>query len=186
LGFAGVVVLIGPQALLAIGGERGPLLPMLAVLAGALCYGVSAILARLRPPSDAVSSAAAVTLLAALLSLPASLQSGPVDLAGLSVGVIGAVLFLGLLSTALATIVYFRLIQSAGPGFTSQLNYLIPLWAVGVGMLFAGEQPTLGQWLGLGLILGGILLSRREPRSVPAARTKSELRAASSGREIGR
>ena len=186
LGFAGVVVLIGPQALLAIGGEHGPLLPMLAVLAGALCYGVSAILARLRPPSDAVSSAAAVTLLAALLSLPASLQSGPVDLAGLSVGVIGAVLFLGLLSTALAMIVYFRLIQSAGPGFTSQLNYLIPLWAVGVGMLFAGEQPTLGQWLGLGLILGGILLSRREPRSVPAARTKSELRAASSGREIGR
>jgi drug/metabolite transporter (DMT)-like permease len=165
LGFMGVVVLIGPDALLAIGGEQGPLLPMLAVLGGALCYGVSAILARLRPSSDAVSTAAVVTTLAALMSLPAGFGVELVDLGALSASVIGAVLFLGLLSTALSLIIYFRLIQSAGPGFTAQLNYLIPLWAVGVGVLFLGEQPTLAHLGGLGLILGGILLSRREPRS---------------------
>jgi drug/metabolite transporter (DMT)-like permease len=165
LGFLGVVVLIGPDALLAIGGEQGPLLPMLAVLGGALCYGISAILARLRPSSDAVSTAAVVTTLAALMSLPAGFGVEPVDLGALSASVIGAVLFLGLLSTALSLIIYFRLIQSAGPGFTAQLNYLIPLWAVGVGVLFLGEQPTLAHLGGLGLILGGILLSRREPRS---------------------
>ena len=163
LGFAGVIVLIGPQALLAIGGDRGPLLPMLAVLGGALCYGVSAILARLRPASDAVSTAAAVTALAALMSLPQGGDVGGLDVAALSAPVIGAVLFLGVLSTAVSLIVYFRLIQTAGPSFTSQLNYLIPLWAVGIGVLFLGEQPKLAQLAALGLILAGILLSRREP-----------------------
>jgi len=167
LGFCGVVVLIGPEALLAIGGDHGPLLPMLAVLGGALCYGVSAILARLRPASDAVSTAAVVTGLAALMSLPASYNLGVINVAALSASVAGAVLFLGLLSTALSLVIYFRLIQSAGPAFTSQLNYLIPVWAVGIGVLFLNEQPTVAHLGGLGLILGGILLSRREGQPVP-------------------
>ncbi len=168
LGFAGVLLLIGPEALLAIGGDGGPLVPMLAVLAGALCYGVSAILSRLRPRSDAVTTAAAVTTLAAILSVPASLVSvlKGAPLISITPAVIGAVLFLGLFSTAIAMIVYFRLIQTAGPGFTSQLNYLIPLWAVAIGIFFLGEQPTLGHLGGLCLILGGILLARRRTRSV--------------------
>ncbi len=166
LGFAGVLLLIGPEALLAIGGNRGPLVPMLAVLAGALCYGVSAILSRLRPPSDALTTAAAVTTLAALLSLPASLDAAlqGTSLIAITPAVVGAVLFLGLFSTATAMIVYFRLIQTAGPGFTAQLNYLIPLWAVAIGIVFLGETPTLGHLAGLSLILGGILLARRASR----------------------
>ena len=166
LGFAGVLLLIGPDALLAIGGDRGPLVPMLAVLAGALCYGVSAILSRLRPPSDALTTAAAVTTLAALLSLPASLDAAlqGTSLIAITPAVVGAVLFLGLFSTATAMIVYFRLIQTAGPGFTAQLNYLIPLWAVAIGIVFLGETPTLGHLAGLSLILGGILLARRASR----------------------
>jgi drug/metabolite transporter (DMT)-like permease len=180
-GFAGVIVLIGPEALLAAGGERGRLLPMLAVLAGALCYGVSAILSRLRPASDALSTAAAVTALAAVMSLPAGVRIEPLAIADLGVPAIGAVLFLGVFSTAVAMIVYFRLIQSAGPAFTSQLNYLIPLWAVAIGVLFLGEQPKPAHLLGLALILGGILLSRLEPRedrSRPRARTDPQPRAA--------
>lgn len=173
-GFAGVVVLIGPEALLAVGGEQGPLLPMLAVLAGALCYGTSAILARLRPPSDALSTAAATIGLAALFVVPMGLNgwlggSVGAPTGALTAGVLGALLFLGLFSTATAMIVYFRLIRTAGPSFTSQLNYLIPLWAVAVGVVFLGEQPTLGHLLGLVLILAGILWSRRPPRRAPGA-----------------
>jgi len=162
LGFTGVVVLIGPEALLAIGGEDSPLLPMLAVLCGALCYGASSIISRLRPASDAVTTAAAVTALAALLTLPALVGRGLPAAATLPLPAVGAVLFLGLMSTATAMIVYFRLIQSAGPSFTSQLNFLIPLWAVAVGVLFLGEQPSLDHLYGLGLILTGILVARRD------------------------
>jgi drug/metabolite transporter (DMT)-like permease len=173
LGFIGVVVLIGPDALLAAGGERAPILPMLAVLGGALCYGVSSILARLRPASDALSTATAVVVLAALLSLPGGIAAGRVETVTLSASVIIAILFLGLMSTALALIVYFRLIQSAGPAFTSQLNYLIPLWAVGIGVLFLDEQPTLAHLIGLCCILAGILLSRRAPPPVRALASKA-------------
>lgn len=161
VGFAGVLVLIGPAAL-AAGGARGGELPaMLAVLAGALCYGVSTILARLQPPRDALSTAAAVITLAALASLPAGLGPPLPDLARLSAVVIGALLFLGLFATATAMILYFRLIRSAGPGFTSQLNYLIPVWALGVGLLFLGEEPGVHHLAGLLLILTGILVARR-------------------------
>jgi drug/metabolite transporter (DMT)-like permease len=84
------------------------------------------------------------------------------------------VLFLGLFSTAIAMSVYFRLIQTAGPGFTSQLNYLIPLWAVAIGILFLGETPSLGHLIGLLLILGGILVARRRVRPAPTASAPGE------------
>jgi drug/metabolite transporter (DMT)-like permease len=167
LGFVGVVVLIGPEALLAVGGDDGPLVPMLAVLAGALCYGVSSILARLKLPSDALTSAAATTGLAAILSVPlmlANVDLVQIDAAVFTPTVLVSLLFLGLFSTAAAMVVYFRLIRIAGPSFTSQLNYLIPLWAVAIGILFLGEEPALNHLVGLVLILGGMLWSRRPPR----------------------
>jgi drug/metabolite transporter (DMT)-like permease len=67
-------------------------------------------------------------------------------------------------------LVYFRLIQTAGPGFTSQLNYLIPLWAVAIGILFLGEALGLGHLIGLLLILGGVLIARRRAPAAPRAR----------------
>lgn len=160
-GFSGVVVLVGPEALLAIGGADGPLWPMLSVLAGALCYGVSSILARLQPARDALSTAAAVLTLAALGSLPIGLDAPLPDPAALAPLIILAVLFLGWVSTAIGMILYFRLIRSAGPGFTSQLNYLIPLWAVVIGIVFLGEQPNASHLAGLLLILLGVLVARR-------------------------
>lgn len=61
VGFVGIVVLMGPDALSELAGSNGQLVPMLAVLGGALSYAVAAILARLRPVSGALSTAAATT-----------------------------------------------------------------------------------------------------------------------------
>lgn len=163
LGFCGVVVLMGPDVRRGLDGGQGDLLAMLAVLGGALCYSVSAILARLRPPSEALASAAATTLLAAGLMLPLALGPAGPGIPDETPGrAIAAVLALGLFSTAWASILYFQLIKSAGPAFVSQLNYLIPLWAVAVGMVFLGERPEPSTWYALALILGGILLTQSE------------------------
>jgi drug/metabolite transporter (DMT)-like permease len=165
LGFCGVAVLMGPAAMTGLAVGEGRLLPMLAVLAGALCYAVSAILARLRPPSAALPSAAVTIVLAAVLMLPGLPATGFIG----SLGAAGrlpaaALLLLGVFSTAGAAVVYMGLVKRAGPAFVSQLNYLIPLWAVLLGMLFLGE-PVLGRHLAaLVLILGGILVTRLEPR----------------------
>lgn len=165
LGFAGVAVLMGPEALMKLIDGRGDLVPMLAVLGGAVCYAVSAILARLRPTSDALSSAAVTIVLAAAMITPFALgASGPQPAQAPSAASLAAVVVLGAFSTALAAVLYFRLVKSAGPAFVSQLNYLIPLWAVLIGVLFLGESPQPKHLFALALILGGVLLAQLERR----------------------
>lgn len=169
LGFGGVVVLMGPDAFADISNGQGHLLPMLAVLGGAISYAVSSILARLRPSSDALFSAASTISLASLMMVPVLLFTGDVrPIAAPETPALIAVLLLGIFATAIATIVYFRLVKSAGPSFVAQLNYFIPLWAVGVGILFMDEAPEPNHLYALGLILCGLLLTQLERRSAVA------------------
>jgi drug/metabolite transporter (DMT)-like permease len=165
-----------PEALLAVGGDRRP------AAADAGRAGRCAVLRRLGDPGAAapaerraVDAPPATIGLAAMLSVPAGSirmaiscrstpRSTPTVLVGAAVP--------GLFSTATAMVVYFRLIRIAGPSFTSQLNYLIPLWAVAIGVLFLGEEPTLNHLAGLVLILGGMLWSRRRGER-PAIRSRS-------------
>ena len=177
MGFAGVVVIMGPESLVSLfdGGEQ--IRPMLAVLGGAFCYAVAAVLARLRPPSDGVSSAAVTTLIATLMIAPFALGFGQPQYQGASVSSTASIAVLGVFSTALASILYFRLIKTAGPAFVSQLNYFIPLWAVLVGMVFLNEHPQARHLLALFLILGGVLVSQFEFRRPHAEReTREEAR----------
>jgi drug/metabolite transporter (DMT)-like permease len=165
LGFLGVMVLMGPDALADLTNGQGHLLPMLAVLGGAISYAVSSILARLRPPSDALFSAASTTSLSSLMMVTILGATGGFQaLAVPGSSSLVAVILLGVFATAIATILYFRLVKSAGPSFTSQLNYLIPLWAVGVGMIFLGEEPQANHLYALGLILSGLLVTQLECR----------------------
>ena len=169
-GFAGVLVMMGPEALVESVDRTGQLVPMLAVVGGAFCYAISAMLARLRPPSDTLSSAAATTLLAALMMAPIILSLGGIDTdmeRKPSVLELASVVVLGVFCTALAAILYFRLIESAGPAFVSQLNYLLPLWAVLFGTLFLDEPIERAHILALVLILGGIFLAQLERRRSP-------------------
>lgn len=164
LGFCGVAVLLGADGAMAAQGRwQDQLIPMISVLMGAVCYALSAILARLRPPSTPVTSAAVTTMLAAGMMLPAL---GGADLFGPAPGErwvpMGAILALGVFSTAWASVIYFHLIQSAGPAFVSQLNYLIPLWALLMGIIFMSEQPSLTDLYALVLIFCGILVTQME------------------------
>ncbi len=162
-GFAGIVVLIGPEAVQELTGAGSHLLPKLAVLAGALCYAVATIIARRGPESDALVAATGVAIAASLIMVPVAAPVAAFDdsLMGSHVPAASlvAIAILGVISTALATVVYFKLISLAGPSFLSLINYLIPLWAVLVGMIVLGEQP---EWRALGalaLVLSGIALS---------------------------
>jgi drug/metabolite transporter (DMT)-like permease len=164
IGFLGIVVLMGPQVLLELRGGGTALLSELAVLAGALCYAVNSIIARRRPPSDALVVSTGVALAAVLVMGPASALAGPPDLGALPTSALIAVAVLGVVSTATATVVYFNLITLAGPSFLSLINYLIPVWAVVIGMLFLGERPAWTAFAGLALILSGIALAETKGR----------------------
>lgn len=164
VGFAGIVLLMGPTALLELRGSGAALFSELAVLCGAICYAVNTIIARHRPDGHALVAGAGVILVASLVMAPtAALTDGFVfaDIAPLPAAAVG---FLGIVSTALATVVYFKLVAAAGPSFLSLINYLIPLWAVMIGMVFLGESPEWSSLAALALILSGIGLSEAGSR----------------------
>ena len=159
VGFVGLVLLIGPQALLELRGEGTELVYQLAILGGAICYAINAILARHRPPADPLVAAAGVMLAGSLVMLPIGGPGAPAALASAPAAPFAAMLALALIATAIATVVFLKLVALAGPSFTSFINYLIPVWALLMGVTFMGERPEPTVLLALALILGGIGLS---------------------------
>lgn len=166
LGFLGVVVLTGPEALAALVGADAALLSQLAVLGAAVCYGVAAIVARRGPPLNPVVTAGAVLSIAGVVTGVGLVAGG---LAGGAAAAVHhpvtpwpglALAALGALSTGLATVVYFTLVSRAGPTFLSLINYLIPVWAVVLGALVLGERLPPRAFAALGLILAGVVIAR--------------------------
>ena len=160
LGFLGMLVLIGPEALRELGGSPSELVRQGAVLAGALCYAANSILVRRLPETSALVASACVLAMASLVMLPAALLFGPGATTPPSAASLAAVAWLGIVPTALATIVYFRVIASAGPTFLSLVNYLVPLVALVAGYLAHAERPSWNALVALTLVLSGIALAQ--------------------------
>ncbi|MEM7611442.1 MAG: DMT family transporter [Pseudomonadota bacterium] len=161
VGLAGVIVLIGPDALLAIGGDLTQIVAQLAVLGAAVCYGLAAVITRLAPLHPPRVIAAGVLLAAALQILPIWLwQGGMPPLADVELSAILAVVGIGLFCTALAALVFFYLILHSGAAFQSLSNYLLPVWAVLVGFTLLDESLPANAIIGMVLILVALWLTR--------------------------
>jgi drug/metabolite transporter (DMT)-like permease len=168
VGFVGLVVLLGPEALLELGGQASDLPSQVAILSAAVCYAISTILARRLATLDALVSAATVMWITSAIMFPVALwMDRPWD-QDLTVEAIASVVWLGLFATALATIFYFRVIQSAGPTFLSLMNYLIPVVALTAGAVVLDEEPAGTILTGLVLILTGLAISQLGGRARPA------------------
>ncbi len=156
IGFAGVVVLVGPEALKGLGGD----FPYQAAIAGgAFCYAFNAILTRNMLPAPMLSRATMVMVAGAVLSVVAALVlDGPT---GLVVGAesLWAGVYLGVLPTGLATIIYFHLIEARGATFFSFVNYLNPVFGVMWGAALLGEALTATALGALATILLGIAVA---------------------------
>lgn len=157
LGFLGVVVLIGPAAVLEGGGSP---LPRLACVAAACCYAMGSINTRLCPPVPTVTYSAMVLSLGAAMMLPLALATEGLPAAIPGPTAWGGTLFLGLFPTALATVILVAIVTSAGPSFLSLVNYQVPIWAVVFGVCILGEALPGSFALALGLILAGLCLSQ--------------------------
>jgi drug/metabolite transporter (DMT)-like permease len=159
VGFVGLVTLIGPAALLELRGQGTELPYQLAVLGGAICYAINTIVARHRPPAEPLVAAAGVMLAGSAIMLPIGGAPALRQLVTVPSAPLAAMLALGIVATALATVVFLRLVATAGPSFTSFINYLIPVWALVMGVMFLGEEPGVRVVIALALILAGIALS---------------------------
>jgi len=153
LGFAGVVLTIGVDALGSLGRD---VLAQLATLFSAFLYAVAALHGRWLAHVPPLVTAAATTLLAAACLVPAALVvERPWTLAP-SLRSLGAASALAFFCTAVALLLYFRLLRTLGPmGVTSQ-SYLRAGFSVLLGVLVLGETVSRAVGLGLAAIIVGV------------------------------
>lgn len=154
-GFMGVAVLIGPAALRGIGG--GNVVGEAACLLAALIYGFAGIYGRrfkhVPPLKVATGQITASTLilipLAALVDRPWTLPDPSADVWAAFAGI-------ALLSTALAYMIYFRILAVAGATNLMLVTFLLPISALLLGVLLLGETVTMQAIGGMALIGVGL------------------------------
>ncbi len=158
VGFLGVCVLIGPGAF-ASTGAAGELAGRLACLFAAACYAVSSVTMRRLPAIDPVGLTAVTLAIGAVLVVAAAWAvEGPPPLP--SGHTLMLVAILGLIPTAIASLLRVLVIRSAGPTFMSLTNYQVPVWSVLLGAVFLGEPLTAALFVAMALILAGVALSQ--------------------------
>ncbi len=161
LGFAGVVVLVGWQALTGLGQA---VLAQLAVLGGALSYAVTTIYVRRHGALAHREMAAGATLAGAVLALVMALALERPWALEPSLASLLAIGYLGVLPTGLAALIYFHLVQRIGATRFAQVNYVLPALGVGWGALFLGERPGPRALAALVLIAAAVALVNARPR----------------------
>jgi len=172
-GLAGVAVMIGAEALQ---GLTTNVVAQIAILGAALSYGFAGIYGRRFKELPSLVTATGQVTASTVLILPAALLleqpwNGPMP------GAItwGSVAGLALLSTALAYIIFFRILAVSGAANLSLVTFLIPVSAILLGSLVLGERLEIKHFAGMALIslglalIDGRLFSRR--RKVAPAQT---------------
>jgi drug/metabolite transporter (DMT)-like permease len=169
VGFVGASVMIGPDALRGLGSG---VLAQLACLAAALSYAFAGIFGRRfkRMGVAPLATAAGQVSASAILLLPVMLLvDQPWMLPMPHITTWEAVLGVGLLSTALGYVLYFRILATAGATNLLLVTFLIPVSAVLLGALVLGELLLPRHFLGMALIGSGlILIDGRLPRRIVA------------------
>ncbi|MDP2621258.1 MAG: DMT family transporter [Hyphomicrobiales bacterium] len=154
LGFIGVAVMIGIEALSGLGGA---LLAQLAVVGAAVCYASTGIYGRrfsgIRPSQVATGQ----LTMTSVMMLPVALAvDRPWTLPMPSAAAIGAIFGLALASTAVAYILYFRLLATSGAVNLLLVTFLIPISATALGMGLLGETLQAQHLAGMAMIAAGL------------------------------
>lgn len=166
LGFAGVVILMGPDAV--SGAARSSAIAQGGLLVATFCYAVSAIIARrTRGVRPRVFTAGAI-LSGAVFSSPALFLTD-LHTDQWSLPSIASVIGLAVAPTGLAGLVIIVIIKRAGAGFMALANYLVPVWAIFLGALLFGERLEPRVFLALAIIFAGVAISQRKSGNPPPA-----------------
>ena len=155
-GIAGVAVMIGVEVL---NGLTANVTAQLLVLGGALSYAFAGIYGRrFRELPPLVTATGQVTASTVLILPVALLLDQPWHAAEVGLITWGALLGLALLSTALAYIIYFRILSTAGATNLLLVTFLIPVSAIILGSLVLDEQLAAKHFAGMALIGLGLAL----------------------------
>jgi drug/metabolite transporter (DMT)-like permease len=158
LGIVGVYFLVSTKNQSRLNLDFHFYLSILACLAAALLYAISGIYIKLNSKSfDSSLLAGTTQLLAFFFLIPFSYFS-PAQ-APLTQKIILNMLMLSLACSALAYILYFKLIEQVGPSKALSVTYLMPIFGIFWGHLFLGENVSVAMLVGMSLILTGVFFS---------------------------
>ncbi|MEM9581442.1 MAG: DMT family transporter [Pseudomonadota bacterium] len=158
MGFAGLVIMIGPGAFDASYGALS-IWGGLACIASAGCYAVGSILTRRAPKMPPVALASGTLIVAAVIVVPLALIIDELP-REFPMRPSAALLYAALFPTALAAIIRVRVITTAGSLFMSLTSYMVPVWSVIFGIALLAEELPAQLYLALALILGGIFIAQ--------------------------
>jgi drug/metabolite transporter (DMT)-like permease len=155
LGVAGVVLIVGLDALRGLGTQVSG---QLACLAGAAFYAGAAIYGKRFNHISAVTTAAGTMIWASVVLIPMALIVGrPFELSP-SAEAIAAVLVLSVLCTGVALLLYFRLVRSLGSMGVASQSYLRAGVGVVLGVVYLGESLSAAVAIGLATAITGVAL----------------------------
>lgn len=158
IGFGGVAVLVGPSLLLDPGRAT---LAKIACIIASISYGFASVFGR-RFAKEGISPLSATfgqITTSSLLIFPAALFFDPVTaLAHAPVHIYFVLLALGLVSTAFAYVLFYRILARAGATNVTLVTLMVPVSATLLGALVLGETLTPSQGLGMALIGFGLLV----------------------------
>lgn len=163
VGFGGILIITLPQL---TEGFVASLWGELAVVIAAMSYAIATVFARrnlhhVKPISASFGQIA----MGCLFLIPFSLSERPWTMHP-SLTAIFALVTLGVLGTALAYLIYYRLLQEGGATLASMVTFITPLFGVLYGFLFLGEHMKWTSLVALIFILGSVLLIRNRPSTV--------------------
>lgn len=156
LGFAGVIVLIGAEAL---GGLSTSVVAQLAVLGATISYGCAGVFGKRFAKTAPLQTARGQLTMSTLMMIPiAGLVDQPWTLPMPSLTAIWSVIALALLCTALAYLMFFRILARAGAVNISLVTLLVPVSAILLGIVFLGETLATRHMIGMVLIMISLVI----------------------------
>ena len=155
IGFTAILLLLGPSTLTRLGEQT---LAELAVVCGAICFAVAAVITRRAPELPIASLSAGIMFASALFSLPVALiLDWPLNFTP-DIPALLALVWLGVFPTGLATLLYFFVVLKSGTGLLAMTNYLVPIAGVIWGAILLGERPNWQSFLALAMVVLGTWL----------------------------
>lgn len=165
LGLVGLMILVTPSLL---EGVTGTTQGILAITLAAISYGVGLVFIRKNlinvPP---IHAPAAQLLSVTIYLLPLAFFTTPeFSISELSPLAIIAIGVLGVFGTAIAFVLYFKLLERTSAAYVSTVTYLMPIYGVILGIIFLDEKLTVWMLLGAISILSGIsMVNKRKSKS---------------------
>jgi drug/metabolite transporter (DMT)-like permease len=163
LGFIGIAVLTGVDALKYLGGDTMTIIAQMALLLAAVSYGVGAVFVQRLGRVDPLAAATIQNFIACFLLLPFALVLDQPWTLQPSLSSLIAFTLTGVFATGFASVGFFLLVRTAGAAFMALTAYISPLWAVFFAMIVLGERPGPNAFVALVLILVGMGFTQVRP-----------------------